>query len=255
MSQINLVSPIELHKVVKSQHLAIMTTDVIQSIQRPISTYLPTQYEQRYAYPLVVLFHAEECSNESAISYAPRISDRNHIAISMRGPKLLNSNGNASWDGQTVDELEEDVVRAVEHTRRQFNIHSERVYFVGLGDGGRAAYRVAFRMANRIAGLAVLNSPYPTAEAGKPLFQMRQMRKLRLLIGHGVNNLSCPYAQAERAFRLTYTAGCNVNLAQYATNKNITDDMLRDVNRWIVGNLNNETDQLILANSTIPRTV
>jgi phospholipase/carboxylesterase len=258
MSQTHMYSQIDQRTNTKMQAVpGRILVDTVTSIQRPICTYLPAQYETRYAYPLVVLFHPENCNEETAISYAPRISDRNMIAVSMRGPKVLTNNVNSSltcsWDGQSVDDLEEDIVRTVEHTRRNFHIHSERIYFVGLGDGGRAAYRAAFRLSNRIAGLAVLNSPFPTAEAGKPLFRLHDARKLRMLIGHGTQNLSCPIAQAERAFRLAYAAGSNVKMAQYSTNKTITDEMLQDVNRWVIGNLNSENDELILSRSTISR--
>lgn len=223
---------------------------VLAQSQRPIRTYLPAAYERRYAYPLVVFFHPDGGNEEAAVAMAPQLSDRNFIGVGLRGPKSLGTaDGIAGygWDGASIDELEEYVVRAVEQTRREYHVHSERIYFAGLGDGATAAFRAGFRLANRIAGIASLNGCLPTAEPGQPLFRLNDVRKLKVLIGHGIGNSQTPVSKAEKAYRLMYAAGANVKYLTYSTNRTISSDMLQDVNRWIIGNLNAETDKLILS--------
>ena len=92
-----------------------------------------------------------------------------------------------------------------------------------------------------------MNGPYPSAEPGQPLFRLADIRKLKVLIGHDVGNSQTPISQAERAYRLMYAAGANVHYRTYSSNDSIGNEMLQDVNRWIIGNVNAETDQLILA--------
>jgi phospholipase/carboxylesterase len=217
---------------------------------RVVRTYLPSQYERNYAYPLVVFFHANGSNEEAALGFAPILSDRNSIAIALRAPRTLGLNHDGlpsfTWDDASTDDVEESVLDAIAHVRRQHHIHSERIYFAGLGDGARMAYRVGFRLADRIAGIAALNGPFPTADADRPLFRLPQARKLKIFIGHGIENAHCPLAQADRAYRLMYAAGTNVRFHKYPTDRDIAVDMLRDVNRWIIGNLQAETDQLIL---------
>ena len=223
---------------------------VLAQSQKPIRTYLPAAYERRYAYPLVIFFHPSGGNEEAAVAMAPQLSDRNFIGVGLRGPQSLGSAEGIDgygWDGASSDDLEEYVVRAVEQTRREYHIHSERIYFAGLGDGATAAFRAGFRLANRIAGIASLNGCMPTAEPGQPLFRLSDVRKLKVLIGHGVANSQTSVTQAEKAYRLMYAAGANVKYLTYSTNRIISADMLQDVNRWIIGNLNQETDQLILA--------
>src|SRR4051812_46864886 len=56
-------------------------TTQLPAAGRPVRTFLPTDYQPRYAYPLVVLFHGTGGSEESVGRLAPRMSRRNYIAI------------------------------------------------------------------------------------------------------------------------------------------------------------------------------
>ena len=246
MSPANVICRIDRPAYAKGSFASALLTQT----QRPIRTYLPAQYERRYAYPLVIFFHPDGGNEEAAVAMAPQLSERNFIGVGLRGPRTLGTAEGVSsfgWDGATSDDLEEYVVRAVEQTRRDYHVHTERIYFAGLGDGSTAAFRAGFRMANRIAGIASLNGAYPKAEPGQPLFRLSEIRKLKMLIGHDVANTETPISQAEKAYRLMYAAGANVQYRTYSKNQSIGQEMLQDVNRWIIGNVNAETDQLILA--------
>src|SRR5262249_14796352 len=97
----------------------------VQAEQRwPIRTFLPTGYEPNYPYPLLVLFHGHGGSEEQILRLAPRLSRRNYICISLRGPELLGPRADGrlgyTWgmDGHYDALLEDYVFRAVEQTRR-----------------------------------------------------------------------------------------------------------------------------------------
>ncbi|HEY3788439.1 MAG TPA: hypothetical protein VGL71_06265, partial [Urbifossiella sp.] len=177
---------------------------------------------------------------ESVGRLAPRMSRRNYIAISLRGPQALGKRADGrdayGWDADAADDadIEEYLVRAVEQTRRFYHVHSERVYLAGICEGAEAAYRVGLGMADRIAGVIALNGQMPKT-TGAPLFRFGAVRDLPVLIGHGLANTAIPYSAAQRDYRLLYAAGADVRMIGYQTNHKIHPNMLRDVNRWIMG--------------------
>src|SRR5205809_5001025 len=69
----------------------------------PVRTFLPTGYEPRYPYPLLVFFHGHGGNEEQILRLAPRVSRRNYISIGLRGPvPALTRDGEPdqySWGG------------------------------------------------------------------------------------------------------------------------------------------------------------
>lgn len=222
------------------------TTQLPAHHGRPVRTFLPTDYQPSYPYPLVVLFHGTGGSEESVARLAPRVSRRNYIAISLRGPQGLGKRPDGreafSWnaDNSEDDNLEEYLINAVEQTRRLYHVHSERVYLAGVCEGAEVAYRIGLGMADRIAGVIALNGSIPKT-AGTPLFRLGAVRDLPVLMGHGMANDVVPYTAAQRDYRLLYAAGANVRLIGYPTNHKVHPNMLRDVNRWIMQGVTSET--------------
>jgi phospholipase/carboxylesterase len=216
------------------------TTQLPAHPDRPVRTFLPTDYQPRYPYPLVVLLHGNGGSEERAARLAPRLSRRNYICISLRGPQELGARADGrpgfGWGIAPSDDalVQDYLLNAVEQTRRTYHVHSERVYLAGMSEGAEVAYRVGLGMADQIAGVIALNGQIPKP-AGVPLFRMSAVRHLPVLIGHGVANSIVPFSTAERDYRLLYAAGADVRLISYPTTHKIHPQMLRDVNRWIMG--------------------
>ncbi len=230
------------------------TTQLPSFPERPVRTFLPTDYQPRYPYPLVVLFHGNGGSEEQVLKLAPKLSRRNYICISLRGPRELGvrPDGRQAF-GWTTDadadpdpsgEVDDYLISAVEQTRRTYHVHSERVFLAGVCEGTAVAYRVGFRMADRIAGVIALNGTIPKP-AGRPLFDPRAVRGLRVLIGHGVSNADVPFEQAKKDHRLLYAVGADVQFSPYRTTHDIHPDMIRDVNKWIMGAISNPVDVLL----------
>ena len=225
------------------------TTRLPAHHDRPVRTFLPTDYQPHYAYPLVVLLHGNGGSEESVGRLAPRVSRRNYIAISLRGPQVLGKRADGreafGWDGDASDDssIEDYLIRAIEQTRRTYHVHSERIFLAGICEGAEVAYRIGLGMADRIAGVIALNGQIPKA-TGVPLFRLGAVRDLPVLIGHGRSNAMIPYTGAQRDHRLLYAAGANVRLVGYDTDHKIHPNMLRDVNRWIMNGVNAESESL-----------
>ncbi len=216
-----------------------------------VRTFLPDGYEPRYPYPLLVLFHPHGGNEETVLRLAPRLSRRNFVAISLRGPEQLGTRADGrpacGWgDDGDADRLSDYLVRAVEQTMRTYHIHSERIYLVGVCEGSSAAYRTAFTLGERVAGVAALNGVLPRPTAGMPLFRLADVRHLRVLIAHGIANAVVPHSTAVQNQRLLYAAGADVRLKSYPTTHRLHSDMLRDLNRWVIGHVNAQHDLLVL---------
>jgi phospholipase/carboxylesterase len=214
----------------------------------PVRTFLPTGYEPNYPYPLLVFLHGQGSSEEQVLRLAPRLSRRNYICIALRGPSPLapRPDGQAtySWgpDGQDDPQVEEYVFRAVEKTRRDYHVHSERIYLAGFREGAVLAYRLGLLFPERLAGIISLNGAM--TRHGRPLLRLPQVRKLRVLIGHGLANAVVPLSLAKQDYRLFYAAGLDVQIHTYPATHRIHPHMLRDIDRWVQEHIVEEQDAL-----------
>lgn len=219
------------------------TSEVQAPKPLPVRTFLPVGYEPKYAYPLLVFFHGKGGNEEQILRLAPRLSRRNYVSIGLRGPVTLGARPDGqpgfSWGDGTWDTLIEDyMLRAVEQTRRTYHIHSERIYLAGFSEGATLAYRLALTFPERLAGIISLNGAM--ARPACPLLRLPEIRSLRVFIGHGIANAFVPLSLARYDYRVLYAAGLNVEMHTYPATHRLHPDMLRDVNRWIIGHCNEE---------------
>src|SRR5262249_32449440 len=133
---------------------------------------------------------------------------------------------------------------SIEATRRRFHVHSERIYLAGFNEGSEPAFRLGLTQPEKFAGLVALNGCLPIR--GRPLLRLDEVRHMRVLIAHGLDNTQTPVTAAPADQRLLFTAGLDVEFKCYATNHPIHPDMLRDLNRWIIDQINDENDALRL---------
>ncbi len=213
----------------------------------PVRTFLPVHYEPNYAYPLIVFFHAHGCNEEQVLRYAPHISRRNFISISLRGmhPTLLekklkaknnlkNQQPSYTWgaDGYSDALVEDYIFNAIEKTRDTYNIHTNRIFLAGFCEGATLAYRMAFQYPEKFAGLIAMNGNLPKYQA--PLWRIQALKNLDIFMAHGIANSVIPSRVAEKDRDIMKNAGLNFNWRTYATNHRIHADMLRDANTWIM---------------------
>jgi phospholipase/carboxylesterase len=213
-----------------------------------VRTFLPTGYEPNYPYPLLVLLHGHGSCEEQVLRLAPRLSRRNYISIALRGPHPAaprpDGQQTYTWGAAEQDDplIEEYVFRAVEQTRRHFHVHSERIYLAGFREGAALAYRLALLFPEKFAGVISLNGALP--RRGGPLLRLPEVRRLKVLIGHGLANAAVPLTLAKQDYRLFYTAGLSVRLRTYAATHRIHPDMLKDVDHWVQEHISEEADLL-----------
>ena len=224
------------------------TSEVAAANDWPLRTFLPVGYEPNYPYPLLVFLHGHGSSEDQVLRFAPRISRRNYVCIAPRGPQSLGQREDGrpiySWgpEGHDDPNVEEYIFRAIEQTRQGLHIHSERIYLVGFREGAAVAYRLGLLYPERFAGIVALNGALP--RHGAPRLRLPDVRKLRLLLGHGIANAIVPISMARQDSRLFYTAGLDVVFRNHATTHKIHVDMLRDIDRWVQDQINEEYESL-----------
>lgn len=218
------------------------TSEVHAPRRLPVRTFLPTGYEPNYAYPLLVFFHGHGSSEEQILRLAPRLSRRNYVCISLRGTEFLGQRGDGrmgySWgpDGPCDTQVEDYVFRAIEQTRRNYHIHSERIYLAGFREGATMAYRLGMTFPERFGGIISLNGAMPRQD--RPLLRFHEVRQLGVFIGHGIANAMIPLSLARQDYRVLYAAGMPLVMRTYPTTHRLHPDMLGDVDRWIIDSCN-----------------
>ena len=214
------------------------TSQVQSPSSWPLRTFLPCGYERKYPYPLLVFLHGNGGSEEQILRLAPRLSRRNYICIALRGPLAGTPRPDGretySWGNDAANNalVEEYIFRAVEQTRRNFHVHSERIFLAGFGEGATVAYNFGLLFPDRFAGIISMNGCM--ARRGRPLLRLPDIRRLKVLIGHGIANAIVPQKLARDDHRLLYSAGLSVKMHSYASNHRLHPDMLRDIDRWVM---------------------
>jgi phospholipase/carboxylesterase len=224
------------------------TSEVAAPHTWPLRTFLPAGYEPNYPYPLLVFLHGHDSTEEQVLRLAPRLSRRNYVCIAPRGPVALNCRPDGkpsySWGPDDQDDplVEEYIFRAIEQTRRCYHVHSERIYLAGFREGAALAYRLALLYPERFAGIISMNGAL--SRRGGPLLRLPDVRKLRVLIGHGIANPIVPLTLARQDQRLFYSAGLSIRMRTYPTTHRIHPEMLRDIDRWVQEHISEENDAL-----------
>src|SRR5204863_6913704 len=86
----------------------------------PVRTFLPIGYEPNYPYPLLVFLHPHGGNEERVLKLAPRMSRRNYVAISLRGPHQVHRPNRErpgygwSANGDSDGMIEDYVINAIE---------------------------------------------------------------------------------------------------------------------------------------------
>lgn len=204
---------------------------------RPARVFLPSDYQPKYAYPLVVVFHDAGADEDAAARLAPLLSRRNYVVACPRGPVGTGpgATGRPGFAWRTAADTCY-LTSLLTHAREKYHIHPQRLYLLGIGDGAGAAYRFATSSPGCVAGVAVLNAEVPAAVKGA--------KGLRMFVGHGEGNPAVPVASARRAARALTRAGAAVRFGAYPAADHVTEDALRDVNRWIMSTVNAGPDWL-----------
>jgi phospholipase/carboxylesterase len=201
--------------------------------------FAPLHYEPGYAYPLIIWLHGPTADEEQLRVVMPYISMRNYVGIAPRGTALnytaRDLHGSRPGWSQTqehIDLAEQRVDRALQVALRRFHIGRDRVFLAGCAAGGTMALRLALRNPQLLAGAISLGGPFPSGHA--PLARLQEARALPLLLATARDSQYYPADEVCQHLRLLYSAGMMVSLRQYPCGDELNNQMLSDMNRWIM---------------------
>ena len=213
----------------------LATSSVGKSIDSPVATFVPLNYEPGYAYPLLVWLHESRGNERHLPQVMQHLSTQNFVAVAPRGSHPASDTDRGyCWQQQpqAIEAANEAVNEAIELAHAEFHIHTERVFLVGQGEGGSMAMRLAMECPERYAGVATINGKLPRRHG--LLRNINRLRSLPFFIASARQFAGYPEVDICRDLRLLHSAGCSVALRQYPGDDDLTTCMLTDVNRWIM---------------------
>jgi len=106
----------------------------------------------------------------------------------------------------------------------------------GFDRGGTMALRLALSQPDAFAGVLSIGGAFPTTL--RPLGQLHAVRRLKIFLATGRDSQQYPEAEVCRNLHLFHSAGMSVCLRQYPCGDDLTTNMLSDMDRWIMEQLN-----------------
>lgn len=208
----------------------------VRTSERPHTVYLPEHYEAGYAYPLIVWFHGDGSSEAELSSVMPSISDRNYIGVALRGDITSGTGFGWSLEGAKSPELLEDIRRIVTGLRRQYHIHSERIYLAGFGSGATTSIQLMLSKPEWFGGVISFSGEMPKNEG--QAMPADELKNKRILLATSLGSSTTPLGDVVATGRLLYSVGMQVGTRVYQGVQNSpTNKMLRDLDSWLMDDI------------------
>jgi phospholipase/carboxylesterase len=131
-----------------------------------------------------------------------------------------------------VERLEKQVQEQVCQLRRQYHIHSERIFLAGFGEGASLALQLGLARPEWFAGMICLGGRFPITPHS--LRRYRDLRGKRVLLGAGSRDRKVSVEETVEASRLLHAAGMRVCTRVYDASHQLTKPMLTDIDRWVM---------------------
>jgi phospholipase/carboxylesterase len=203
----------------------------------PNAISVPQYYEAKYAYPLIVWLQPAGCRAPDLKQIMPVLSERNYfgtlsrLAFSIENPLSAFSLGQRQPGASPVPfNWAADIRRDVLHVRRNFHIHSERIYLAGIGAGASAAIQMLLEKPEWFAGAIALDPDLELADVS--------VRNLTELGGKRLFTTAVmPSAGLSDLERLCFGAGVDVTHKNYPTELSLHRKVLLDVDRWLMSEI------------------
>jgi phospholipase/carboxylesterase len=203
------------------------------STNRPHCIHLPEHYEAGYAYPLVVWFHGDGSSEAEVASVMPSISERNYIGLALRGNVVQSQGFGWSTTSEDLQNLIADVESLVVAMRRQYHIHSERIYLAGFGSGASAAMELILQKPEWFGGAACFCGSFPKLHV--PKRGDHELRNKRILLATSANSRTSKVGDVVAAGRVLYASGMQIGTRVYQdAGTSPSRKMLSDINHWLM---------------------
>ena len=158
--------------------------------------------------------------------------------LSARGDALAGQADTADSAGlkqvrDQLDGLVNDVESLVRMMRRQYHIHSERIFLAGFGSGASAAMELILKKPEWFGGAACLCGSFSQLQI--PSFRFRELQNKRVLLATSASDRSRSVREVVAAGRMLYSSGMQIGTRVYQdTGSRPSNKMLSDVNHWLM---------------------
>ncbi len=204
--------------------------------------FLPHNYEPNYPYPLILWLNDGEWTARELLDLMPRISPQNYVGLSVEGLTATNrfTSGPLAPPNSLdpLDALLETLKDVVGQMRREFHVHSERIYIAGFGEQASVALRMLLRRPEWFAGamaFGLRNRQLP------PLSNYDEVRGKRVFLSAGIRDLRVSLPDHVALGRLLRSAGVSAILRNYDSSEDPTAKQLRDVDHWLMNAIHDST--------------
>ncbi|MEI6504714.1 MAG: hypothetical protein WCO90_02385 [Planctomycetota bacterium] len=175
--------------------------------------FVPQGYEPGYDYPLLVWITDPTDRGFDLARVMTRMSLRNFVAVQATGGEA------AVW-------------RAADTVSARLSIHPRRIWLIGHGIGGTAAFRIGCRHPDSFAGVVSLGGPFPLDESA--FARVEAVRRLPMLYCCRGSSAVSAAAHTDRTLRLFHAAGAMLAMRIYPGSGELSRAALGDVNRWLM---------------------
>jgi phospholipase/carboxylesterase len=208
---------------------------------RPCGVFVPENYERHYAYPLIIWLHEAGRSERDIVNVLPHISMRNYLGLALRGTtqahQRADDDGNASaqyrWSRSERSRIsfQDELYASVRRLRRDYHIHTERIFLAGSGDGATMAWELFLARPEWFAGLAAFGGRFPWRR--RPLRRYRELRQKRVFMAADARDPE-GLSRAEEVAPLLYSAGIDVTVRCSMPGERWPQAFFRPIDRWIM---------------------
>ena len=200
---------------------------------------IPRAYEPCYAYPLLVWLHGEGRTETELERIMPQMTDRNFFGIAFRGNCETRGPipGGRTWETNDAEvaRISSLIHGTVCQLRREYHIHSERIFVGGFGSGAEMALSVLLASPESYAGAVALGGSLPQGASIAGSFDT--LRHTRVLLGTGTHSQKAPAADIQAAAHLLGCAGVSVTTRLWPAGHELTSAMLGHVNQWVMDSI------------------
>ena len=201
---------------------------------KPLSLYLPDRYESNYEYPLIIWLHSNNSDEEELFNVMPHVSDQNYMAIGFRGNQKTASG--CTWGNSNIERalFFSELHDTLRELRREFNIHTDRIYLAGMENGATLAMQGMLHHPEWFAGAIAINGSFSQVE--NPLSKFRSLDEQRLLLMETTTDQQSHVDNNEtiKAGRLLHSAGIDATSEIYNTTNCTNPQLLSRINHWIM---------------------
>lgn len=221
---------------VAAMSISPMRTLALESVA-PNTVSVPQYYEPKYAYPLIVWLQPTGCRAPDIKQIMPVLSERNYLgtlsrlSFSIENPRDVLALGTPLPGASPVPwNWAQDIRRDVLHVRRNYHVHSERIYLAGIGAGASAAMQMLLEKPEWFAGAIALDPDLELARVS--------LRNLRDLTGKRLFTTSVMRSsELSNLERLCFGAGMDVTHKNYPTELSLHRKVLLDVDSWLMSEI------------------